>query len=102
MKLIYRNFQKTELIVLIWDYELSKYVSKVKFPPHIKQGWGLTHDPKTKRVYITNGSNKVFMCNINEDTYEFGCDEGNVVQEKLKSGAVRDLNLLNDLEFKDG
>ena len=52
--------------------ELDKNLKKLKEIPlstQIREGWGLTHDPKTNNgiYYIVDGSQFIYECDIKQD-----------------------------------
>lgn len=74
-------------------------------PKKIGQGWGLTSNPETRQIYVTNGTSSVFLCqaSLTKDAeglskVKFRCDNGNPVKI---SGSQTGPNNLNEFEYKD-
>lgn len=102
-------------MIFVYDYPSLSKVGKIDLPKQIKEGWGLTSNPKTGTVYITDGSSKVFTCsaNVQDQVFSLKCDPGkSVFAKKTGSFKKNQLNLgakyhqrlprLNELEYKDG
>lgn len=58
-----RVFQLTYKAFKIFEFtEDLKFVKSSYVPEPIKEGWGLTHDPKTPwLIYVTDGTDKLFI-----------------------------------------
>ena len=71
----YKKNGKTYFYQLTWqnrkiikrDKNL-KILKKIKLPSKIKEGWGITHNPKKPNIFfISDGTNKIFECNCEKN-----------------------------------
>ena len=54
--------------IYIYNYPNLQKLATLKLPNQIKEGWGLSHDSKNGKIYMTDGSAKVFF--DNEELYK--------------------------------
>jgi len=88
-----------ERVIIVYNYPGLEFFRKIKIPAQIREGWGFTHDPVSGKIFITDGSSKVFTCFAKNELNELllRCDNGKYV---IINGVKQ--NALNELEFKDG
>ena len=71
-----------------------KIIKEIKLPEKIKEGWGISHNPKKPNIFfISDGTNKIFECDINKN-FEI-IKEHEIVHNNKK------VYYLNELEFFD-
>ena len=87
--------------ILAWDKSLksSRPAFEAPYPSQIREGWGLTHDPKTPdRLYWSDGSSYIYTVSL---------PKPGVAPQVLNKFRVTDQNgygisQLNELEFING
>lgn len=82
----YYVFQLTWVseIIYVYSWPDLEYQTAVKWPTHKfenEQSWGITHDPESGRIFVTNGSSKIHICKlfIMNDVIDFECDNGQII-----------------------
>lgn len=54
------TWREREILIFNKEYEIIK---KIKLPDVMREGWGITHDPKKPNIfYISDSTNTIFEC----------------------------------------
>jgi glutamine cyclotransferase len=91
--------------IFVYEARNLKWFRTLWMPRKIGQGWGLTSNPETRQIYVTNGSSSVFLCqaSLTKDAQglskvKFRCDNGNPVK---MPGSQTGPSNLNEFEYRD-
>jgi len=79
-----------------FDLNLQLITNNIMMPRELREGWGMTHDPKNPHIaIISDGSHKLFYCDVSRD-FEIV----RIVEVMSENGYRQDS--LNELEFIKG
>ena len=90
--IIMLTWRERKILKFNLNYEL---IQELDLPKQIRQGWGITHDPKNPTIaYITDGSWFIFVCDFEQDFKVV-----NTLEVKLNG---KNIKFLNELEWING
>ena len=69
-KLLYQLTYK-EKEILLYSFPDLNLIKKIKMPSEMREGWGLAYCQEKKEFYATDGSEQIFIFNINKTNDEF-------------------------------
>ena len=57
--------------ILLYSFPDLNLIKKIKMPSEMREGWGLAYCQEKKEFYATDGSDQIFIFNINKTNDEF-------------------------------
>lgn len=81
--------------ILIYSYPEMNYLNTIPMNPELREGWGFSHGENSNELYATDGTNKIFVLNCENEKLEIKTIISVTYNEN-------NIALLNDLVYAKG